>query len=178
MKKAEMVSVMLFLAKAYDSFRHNEDKIEAWYSLFENYDGSVFLEAAKTCAKKSKYAPTPADLEGAYWRLVNERQENIAEGLRREAQEKAKKGDVCKWCGGTGYFKVQEMDGGQMFEPVAPCSCGGDASYLNRFLNNAKYVWSDKKRMFVFRESWIGDEGKQQAMPLKAMGFADLVKSF
>lgn len=177
MRKTEMINLMSFLSKAYDTFKYDEDKIEAWYSLFENYEGAMLMQAAKVCAKRGKYAPTPADLEKSYWEMVNERDSNIAEGLRREAQEKARQGDVCKYCGGVGWFKVQEEENGRIYEPVAPCSCRGDASYLNRFLNNAKYVWSDEKRMFVFRESWIASD-KQQAMPLKPMGFTDFVKSF
>lgn len=150
MQSAEMLKLLEKVADLFGLSAPKEEKVKAWLEIFKSYDYKTLDIALNNYAAKEKYQPKPADLIEAYWEIVHKREgEAVA-----KAMEGAKD---CKYCQGTGWFRTIPKDdpyGGY----VCACKCQGDPTNLNLALASKEFKWSDKKRAFVPRDTWIGDD--------------------
>lgn len=160
MKQSDMLLLMQRIACFYPKFEVTDEKMKAWYSLFENYDRDTMEQAINEYAGGSRYAPLPKDIKEAYWQIQNDRKAERAKVLMREAKENG-----CRYCGGSGWFRTLVDDIYGSF--LCACKCQGDPTNLNKALASPDYEWSDEQKAFVPRRDWVGDE-KPRNQPISA----------
>jgi|GEM_PF-5024685 len=148
MQRSEMMQLLQKTAEIYNQPVPGEDKFKVWYELFRYYDYKTLDIAVNRYAEKGKYQPKPADLIEIYRDIIYMREAEA----KAQAREAAKD---CKYCRGTGWFRTITSSGESY---VCVCKCQGDPANLNLALASHDFKWSDKKRAFVPRDTWVGDD--------------------
>jgi len=141
------------LRKAADLYSQpvpNSEKVNSWHDIFSQFDFKTLGMAFDKYAEHGKFFPKPADLISHYWEIIHKREgEAVA-----KAMEGAKD---CKYCQGTGWFRtIPKNDPYDGY--VCACKCQGDPRNLNLALASKEFKWSDQKRAFIPRDTWIGDD--------------------
>jgi len=148
MKSEETYQLLEKAANLYKKDKPSKEEAKTWYELFKSYDYETMKMALNNYALKGSFYPNPAGLIKAYWEIVH-KQEN-------EAMSKAMEGAKdCKYCQGTGWFRTI-ISSGESY--VCACKCQGNPANLNLALASRDFKWSNQKRAFVPRDTWVGDE--------------------
>jgi len=142
-----MMQILQKTAELYNQASPSEDKIKVWFELFRYYDYKTLDMALNRYAEKGKYQPKPADLIEIYRDIIHKREAEA----KAQTMESAKD---CKYCEGTGWFRTITSSGESY---VCACKCQGNPTNLNLALASRDFKWSDEKRAFVPRDTWVGD---------------------
>lgn len=173
LQKSEMLNLLNKIAAFYDRFGVSGEKVDAWYSIFKNYNYNDLEYAIEKFCQNSAKMPTVADIKNTYFDIKEKKQAKQQEQFRQDA----KNGDICRFCNNNGYFYVEEFHDGVIYEAVAPCKCLGNPTALNYYLQDKSRKWDDSRKIFALKTKWVGDEDNQCNVVQPALNFSACVKT-